>query len=171
MNLNMFYRVVAPTLVRRGSVFVAISSRAEKDNFFHRMMDLKYPNGRHVFHNMEFKLVCEDCEAEGLADKCKHLEYELPWWQDKRRHGKLELMMQDSHDDYMREIRGVEVDSNVTPAFDHNYVTKLRDADRLIDLPITIRHVFVTVDPAAGGDRSKFAVVSCVYFDQKIMVS
>ena len=64
--------------------------------------------------------------------------------------------------------RGVQVNTNVTPAFDPKAVKSL--STRIYDSRDELKHVFVSIDPAAGGTGSKYAIVSCVYVNRSKMV-
>ncbi len=70
------------------------------------------------------------------------------------------------------QLRGVQTNIYTRPAFDAASISVLAEPDRFYFNNQHVKHVFVAVDPAAGGDHSKFAIVSAVYVDgHKLVVS
>ena len=68
--------------------------------------------------------------------------------------------------------RGVQTTPLIKPAFDHPSIRYLAEKEDQIYKNIEhVKHVFVSIDPAAGGQKSKYAVVSCIYKDHKMVVS
>ena len=60
-------------------------------------------------------------------------------------------------------LRGVQNDSETVPAFDRDALEYLRSDAAIYDQSDYVRHLFVMVDPAAGGAGSHYAVVSCFF--------
>lgn len=56
---------------------------------------------------------------------------------------------------------GLQSNSLVKAVFDKAALQKLKE--NVYNKTETVKHIFVSVDPAAGGARSKFAIVSCIY--------
>jgi hypothetical protein len=107
MDIRLLYNVVLPTLARAGIAFIGISTLADPFNFWTQMLELKNDDGREVFKTLRYTLVCEECARVGKEDTCKHKLGDLPYWQDASQHKKLEAIMQDKHDSYIRETKYV----------------------------------------------------------------
>lgn len=92
---------------------------------------------------------------------------ELPDWQSARKHDRIRAMMKDQKALLERETMGIMQDA-AEKAFSG------RSINRFFELPAytfesTVNHIFVAVDPNAGG-KSRFAIVSCAYKDGKIVI-
>ena len=74
--------------------------------------------------------------------------------------------MADQKESYKREIQNEDSEPTMVRAFDADHVDILASSDFRLDDSHDIRHVFVAIDPAAGGNRSKFAIVSLVTVDR-----
>lgn len=77
--------------------------------------------------------------------------------------------MKHHEDTFLVEMRGVESNMYTTPAFDRKAVDDLRVSHYAPD-GSDIRQIFVGIDPAAGGAKSEYAVVSSFYTAQDQMV-
>lgn len=76
--------------------------------------------------------------------------------------------MKDRQEDFLRETRGVNTNSYVSPAFD---IGKLDDMHKSKPVDLNFAEfVFCTVDPNAGGERSRLAITSVVYDNEGNMV-
>lgn len=64
----------------------------------------------------------------------------------------------------------MNVNTLITPAFEKEDIQKMFSKERIYKAGKTQRTVFITVDPAAGGQGSKFAVTSCFYEDHRMVV-
>jgi hypothetical protein len=77
--------------------------------------------------------------------------------------------MKGHEETYVRETKGLNISGLVTPVFERKHIDHMLKAP-----PATIEYtpfIFVTVDPAAGGENSKYAIVSSVYRGDKMVVS
>lgn len=169
MDIKLLYSVVLPTLARSGVAFIGISTLADPFNFWSQMIDQKDDDGKPVFKTMRFSLVCEDCAKAGLEDTCKHNYGDLPYWQDETQHNKLEKIMQNKCDTYLTETKGFQSNPNVRPAFTVNDVKRWMAREDILEIA-NRRCFFVSIDPAAGGNMSDYAIVSCVH-SNKGMIS
>lgn len=165
-SVDMFYKVIVPTLVT-GAALLAITTLGGENNFISIMLKKLTPQGTPLFKYIEFKDVCERCERLGLKEKaqCKHLLGDRPHFHNLKSHRQVESIMQENFETYMVEVKNIEVNNNVIPAFDRSCVTDILEVKPLYRDNHHIRHVFVAVDPACGGTRSKYAIVSCIYPD------
>lgn len=175
MNPKFFYRVVAPTFVTKGTAFAGITTLGEdvagKDDVA-RLLDKKTKTGRSLFKVILMSQVCDLCERNGTAKSCKHLQGEIPWWQDASRHGDLEDMMgQDHLEEYLRETKGFQVNLLNTPAFNHIVIDEIFDEKNDYRGVSHAKHVFMAIDPCAGGARSRFAAISTIYVNGEMVVS
>ncbi len=106
MDNRVFYQVVAPTLAT-GSAFIGITTLGddENSNFVSKLIEIKDKEGNLLFRVLNMKLVCPRCERLGKEITCHHMMGEIPYWQDEKRHGDIELMMQGQQDVWLREMR------------------------------------------------------------------
>lgn len=117
---------------------------------------------------MKINLTCDRCKELGLDSDCTHKMNEIPPWQSQRRHKDLKLILGDNEDSYMRETKGVQVNTGYLQIFKTEDVKNFRN--RILNRGISHKVVYTAVDPNAGGSGSKFAVVSCVFYDGKMVV-
>jgi hypothetical protein len=162
MDIRLLYSVVLPTLARAGIAFIGISTLADPFNFWTQMLELKDEDGRQVFKTLRYTLVCDDCARQGKEDTCKHKLGDLPYWQDASQHKKLEAIMQDKCDAYIRETKGGSGDPNIKPAFESRIVKRWMESKPVEKLPSGVPVVYTSVDPAAGGNMSDYAIVSFI---------
>jgi hypothetical protein len=65
----------------------------------------------------------------------------------------------------------VNVAGAITPAFDREALKWVEDPKNRYRIGRTpIRHVFVAIDPAAGGQQSKYAAFSAIYTEDGTQV-
>lgn len=171
---KQFFQVVAPTL-STGAAFIGITTISPDGdlNFVNRLIRTKNKNGESIFRVINVKMVCDACEAKGEAMECKHRMGMLPYWQESKRHDDIEAMMGTESSTFLVEMRGISEDEFTQPAFDPSDVSKLRDDLSTFSLasePFSPRHVFVCIDPAAGGKKSEYAIVSSVYHRGRMVI-
>ncbi len=70
----------------------------------------------------------------------------------------------------MSQKRNIPTDSSY-PAFDEEHIKRLLSPDRDHKTRDEQRHVFFSIDPACGGDRSKYAMTSCIFQLGEMIVS
>ncbi len=169
MNNQVFYRVVAPTLAT-GSAFIGITTLGDEGdtNFVGKLIETCDISGNLIFKVIRIELVCSRCKHLGKDLICQHKMGELPYWYDGKRHKDIELMMKDQPDIFLREMKGVQTNLYTKPAFEKQSVLYI--IQQIYKSNQEIRHVFVSVDPAAGGDHSKYAITSCIYVNDKLVV-
>lgn len=103
----------------------------------------------------------------GTAATCTHKMADLPKWQSARKHDRIRAMMQDQKALLERETMGIMQDA-AEKAFSGLIVNNFF-ALRPFEIYKPISHVFIAVDPNAGG-QSRFAIVSCVYMNGSIVI-
>lgn len=163
MDMRIVYDVVMPLLMRTNVVLIGISTLDDPYNFWSKMIDQRYPDGRQVFKTLRYSLVCEDCRRRGQATTCRHKIGDLPYWLSEEQYSKLEQIMNDQYESFLRETKGFQCDPNVRPAFDQMGVRALQDLDRIVSPKQHVSHVFFAVDPAAGGRNSDYAIISAIF--------
>jgi len=164
--------IVAPTLVRKRVKLLGITTISGFDSFVIPLSEARYPDGRKVMLTLNFEMVCEDCKAKGEPEKCKCLMADLPHWHSSAQLEKLEILLANSRDTYLQEMKNLVVDSAITPAFDPRDVARLGKIESIMPMAeFTANKIFVAIDPACGGDLSKMAIVSAIFVDQLMIVS
>ncbi len=163
MDPDLLFGVVMPLLMKSRVAFIGITTLDDPaTSFWGQMIAAKYPDGRDVFRVIRYTLVCDACRAAGRELQCKHKLGELPWWQDAGQHVKLQHMMKGHSDDFLRETKGVQIDTLRSAAFKSNLVNFAFDeANWYIPDGTSFQQIFVTVDP--GATRSDYAIVTAVH--------
>lgn len=159
--------MVVPTL-STGCSLIAISTiSADESNFLSKLVSAKDGRGNPLFNVLNLKMVCDNCHRRGLDLQCRHMLGQLPAWQSRGRHDFIQRVMETEEDTFLVEMRGILSDGSKRPAYDAKSVRKLMTDPTMIYRPDgrDIRHIFMSVDPAAGGERSEYAVVSA-FFDE-----
>lgn len=156
------YQVVLPVL-STGASLLAISTIApESDNMLKQLVNAKNSRGLPIIRTINLEMVCERCKRRGRELKCTHMLGMIPSWQSRGRHSDIQAMMATQEDTFLVEMRGIESDQFTKPAFDiagmRDFGTKYHTHDGS-----DIRHIFIGVDPAAGGAKSDYAIVSGYY--------
>jgi hypothetical protein len=163
MDPRFYFQVIVPTMLT-GAAFVGITTLGDPSNFVNDLIKLRRPNGKLLFRVVALELVCERCRRNGQEMHCRHKMGELPYWHSGAKHADVEKIMESRMGDFLRETRGLQPTSTNLPIFDKQSVERLLMKDNdFVDTEETFRHLFISVDPAAGGENSRFAVVSCVY--------
>jgi len=164
--------IIAPTLVRKRVKLIGITTISGFDSFVIPLSEAHYPDGRKVMLTLNFEMVCEDCKAKGEPEKCKCLMADLPHWHSSAQLDKLEILLANSRDTYLQEMKNLVVDSSITPAFDPADVAYLGRKESIMRLAeFNVAEVFVAVDPACGGDLSKMAIVAAIFVEGLMIVS
>ena len=164
MKSDLVMEIVAPTLTRFGVKLIGITTKSGPDSFLGPMAEAKFPDGRSVLLTIDFELVCAECKRAGLAEKCKCLMGDIPYWQSMKQHDKLTYLMQGHNEQMMKELRGFAIEENVESAFERGsieYLTSRAAVEK--NTSIHSPEIFVAVDPARGGKYSKFAVMSAIF--------
>ncbi len=170
MDLKIVYDVVMPLLMRKDVVLIGISTLDDPFNFWSKMLDQRYPDGREVFKTLRYTLVCEDCRRKGQATTCRHKIGDLPYWLSEEQYTKLEQIMSGQYESFLRETKGFQCSPNIRPAFDQAGIRALQDQDRIVSVHEYVPHVFVAVDPSGGGHCSDYAIISATFIRGKMTV-
>lgn len=171
MDLEVFFKVIAPTLAT-GAGFIGITTLDDENNFVSKMIDAAPSVSEGVFRTLKIELVCDDCKERGIADTCQHRLGMLPPWLDNEAFRKIEAMMSEHTEDFLREMKGFQQNGLIKRAFPAGPIRDMFDPENFLDTGREfVKHVFVTVDPAAGGPKSKYALVSAFYRSGTMVVS
>ncbi len=173
MPPGIVFKIIAPILTRRRVKFVGITTvKGGGDSFLMPLAEAKYPDGRSIMLTLNFDLVCDDCKKRGLALQCKCMASEIPEWQSSARHEKLGHLMKDNPSIMLTEIKNVPLDEMIDRAFKFEAVDWLRTEDAVLqERDVYAPVIYTTVDPACGGPYSRFAIVSCIFYNGCFVVS
>ena len=156
--------VIMPTLTRAGIMSIWITTSNPNNEMLKSFTTAKFPDGSNVMLVVDCQLSCVACRREGRASKCTHMMRDLPHWSSGAQHAKLRALMRSNKEAYNREVRGIEMSDLRKPAFNSDCIDYLRGGaahDKHAMAPPDL--LVCTVDPAAGGDRSAYALVTCAY--------
>jgi hypothetical protein len=161
--LDALYEVVIPTLQHQ-TVFVVISSQATgKDSINNELVKLKYEDGSPIFLEKRLILACPMCIAKGVGNKCEHNLSNYQPWLSKQNHRRILGLMQLNEQAVSDEIMNIErLDASMR-------VFPLQDVKRLYEDKEFEKGVYqfssicVTIDPAGGGSRSEYVVMTIGY--------
>lgn len=163
MDKSVWKRVVVPTLIT-GAAMIGITTRGyDQFNFVTQLLKLKTSSGDPLFRHINIDLCCDHCKRIGREDSCRHKMGEMPYWHDASMYKHIKEMFGDDEEAFLVETKGMEVESGINPAFDKAYLDKIFEKKNYVKEINYQKNVYIGIDPAAGGDRSKYAMVSAVY--------
>ena len=171
MDPRLFFSVILPLIVT-GLVLIAITTlQKDESNFVNELVrQTKKSDGKPVINLLEFTDVCDSCKKRGKGVSCYHKRGNLPWWHKEEQHRDLEKLYKGREDDFLAEIKGVAGESTNSPAFNLQDLALMKDPSRIQVINSNQKHIYVSIDPAAGGNRSKYAIVTAIYDGQKMIV-
>jgi hypothetical protein len=150
----------------------------------------KTKRGRDLIRFVQFTEVCESCKKKGkdalftcryypFLQLCalkknlfffRHNDGDKPDWHDSSRSEHIRELQGDN-DAYLLESRGIHSDSSHRQDFYDEWIEKcLKDKNNIYRSRDYKPVVFTTIDPAAGGLRSRYAIVSCIYTNDDTQV-
>lgn len=173
MPPDLLFKIIGPTLVRLGVKFIGITTVKGSDSFVTPLASAHYPDGRPIMLTLNFELVCKPCKRAGRAHLCRCKEADIPPWQRRSQHGKLKLLMGSGNlNTFMEEIKGVSIEEKSSSAFLASSVAWLRTPESIVpQRSFMADTIYTSIDPACGGKHSKFAIVSAVWHDRRMVVS
>lgn len=162
LPVGLIYNIVLPTMILKNTVFIGISSRpVDEASPMFRLISKRYPEtGKRVIKSSIFTTTCPSCQRRGRRDCTHDVE---DHWSSKEQSRKVEILMSDQQETYRREMRNEETSEKlVSAAFGRSDIDSVDQTDR--DYMGTQEHdyVYLGIDPAAGGLRSKAACVSII---------
>ena len=157
---RVFEEIVAPLLGVNKTAVLAISTPDEDEgNYYNVMMNMKKEDGvTPQFKTIRLGLVCEDCQLAGIVAGCTHTAELLPPWKSASRMCRVGRVL--SKDRFVREMQGMVFRSKNLVFNKAQVARALADANRIEHGRAT--HVFVSVDPSAGGNGSDTAICSVI---------
>lgn len=94
----------------------------------------------------------------------RHKEGEKPDWHDDSRADDIKRILEGDVDTLLIETMGEYSDSNITPVYREEWISKYLSKAEFIYRDVDyMPFVFISLDPAAGGLKSRNAIVSCIY--------
>lgn len=166
LPVGLLIRVVIPTIARKNTVIIGISSKpVSEDSPMNMMMKARFlDTGERIFRTKIFRRLCNACKARGNLH-CKH-KVEVQWSNQRQTRKIAGLMKQHEHE-FRTEILNEEVETLTTRAFPKSVADPFLDSKYHMAPGSQIRQVFVGVDPSGGGTQSKFAIVSLVFVERQ----
>ena len=159
---GFFYETVAPLLCLGNTSFIAISTLTSEMNFYTKLISKIDPVTLHpVFKAIQIQLACQACQDAEKTFECMHMQHLIPRWQDSDKHRRLKTIMSDRPDLIESEMGGVAF-SSCDQCFRQVDLKRMFEEDSVMLIPWGTPF-FVTIDPAAGGEHSDFAIISFVY--------
>lgn len=96
--------VVAPTIVKRETGLMLISTITDRDNWFSRMIELKDARDEPLFQIFDVQMVCSRQECRKHPEKCWHMVHLLPHWHGFDKVDLVRRMLSDDQELMKREI-------------------------------------------------------------------
>lgn len=173
MPNRMFTEVIIPLLGMKQAKLLGISTPSPDEyNFFSRMLTLKYPGTEdYVFGNLIIDLACDECKKKDRAVDCRHMQNLIPNWKGGRKfelaahlYGELNSTA------HARESMGILMTAD-DKMYDRKHIDKLakRPDWYRITRDCVPTHIFISVDPNAGG-TSQMGIVSTAWVKNTYMV-
>ncbi len=172
---RLWTEVVIPTMLG-GTRVLGISSMPSTDSpFLVELMETRDDRGKLVLNTINMEMVCERCKQRKQEMKCTHKLAERPAHQDPRRYRSVRALLGsgDRRDTFRTEVMGLPTNSSHLPAFEHKQLDLLRgspDWEYRGDAYKPISHIFISVDPAAGGAASDSAITSGFLVDNTMIM-
>lgn len=158
---KLINNIMIPTMALAHTLLFGISSRpVDKNSPMFRLMEKKWPEtGKPIIKTIVFNTICDNCRRRG-SQNCNH-EPEDPW-SNEAQNRKIKLLMADDKKDWQREMRNMDVEDENEPAFSYEAVKHLEDTKWDYKGTEEQDYVYIAIDPAAGGAKSKYAIVSFI---------
>lgn len=149
-------------VVMEGNVFFFISSRPKGPSSQHcGLMETIRASGEFRIH--EVVTVCADCRRNGVAMNCMH-GAQPPWKSGGQQLRKAMILMQGDKRTFALELQNEDTEGFEESVFHHASVgwLQLHSEKWHYDEEFQSSVVFIGIDPACGGSRSRYAIVSAV---------
>ncbi len=171
---DLFYEVILPLIgVSRTRIMGISTPTKDRFNFFHRMIQLRYPGTDDpVFKTYLVEVVCKYCKRMKQHSSCRHELHKLPEWKSA---SKLEIIKliygPDREDMEARENLGMML-ADRDNIFEEGWLANLekRVCWNNFNPVYAPKVIFMACDPNAGG-RSQLAIVSMAYIMEMLVVS
>ncbi len=178
---------IVPLVIMKDTVFFFISSKSDKNSNQHSgLMSTIRASGEFRIHNLV--TVCADCRRNGVAGDCMHAE-RPPWKDGGQQMRKVGILMQGDavvssvyilffpppfplslssnyhyHQTKARELDNIDIETTMEAAFSHESIRWIEtESDKWgYDQHFEKDIVFIGIDPACGGLRSRYAIISVI---------
>lgn len=179
MNPRMLTHVLLPLVGMNNFSLIAIATPADAFNHYSQLMDRTDDEGRPLFKTVRIALSCPACLAkvcvcvcggrgaftgrgtQGIVhEACPHRQHLLPFWKSSGRLSRIAKVLAGDPNLNARENLGV-ITSDTTYFIDSQWVLALNRRPPYV-FEASVPLVFIGVDPAGGGTRSNYAIVSVV---------
>ena len=128
-------------------------------NFYSKLISKQDPlTLKPMFKAIQIQLACSACIKAEKSHECQHMSHLIPRWQDSDKHRRLKVIMSDRLDLINSELGGIAIGNN-DQCFRSVDLKRAFDTIPTLSIQNSIPF-FITVDPAAGGEHSDFALVS-----------
>jgi len=117
---------------------------------------------------VEITTACKECIHNQTLDECTHKAGESPAWHQQNELAQIQKMMGGDSGTFARESLGIQTDTNTSkyyPEHDISFAHKNKMTRKF-----GFNRLFTTLDPAAGGERSKTSVVTFAWSNDRMIV-
>jgi hypothetical protein len=161
---RLVFETILPMLGMKDAVFLALSTPLGSDNWLSQAIAVKDENGNPYFPAIQVGLVCDQCLASGQKDimeQCEHRRGITPPWKSEDREFRMRKVtsLLDDPGRAMRENAGIIIDSMETE-FDQQLLKQWFENPPTIMADYIPDHLFICIDPDAGGGNSQCAIIS-----------
>lgn len=168
MPPDFMKKVIIP-LMMTGAIFFWITTIDDADNMINTIVD-NINSGKIDFINfMQHSLACIPCRDLGKATECTHKVVEHPKWNNPKTIQKIRALMGDDKT-FFRETLGLPSIEESERAFPEKFVKLLKESDRVDLTYYEPKYIYTSIDPAAGGYGSNYAIVSSVFVGGKLVI-
>lgn len=166
LPIDLLLEAVFPTIQRKNTWVVGLSSAPlEEDSPMNMMINARYLDTNElIFNTRVFARICPSCRARGRTD-CKH-KVEVSW-SNQRQARKVAGLMAHHQNVFRVEILNEGSEPNIARAFPDAIATPFIESEYTIHNTSQIRQLFIGIDPSAGGNQSKFAIVTLAFVERE----
>ena len=150
---------------------VLVTSGVHGENYINDIVreDSSKPEKDRLMHVIKGRFMCEHCIQVGHI-ACDHLLGLLPPWHSTDGKSVTELLLHDSPEVLMIESLGVSLEDSTIRIYREEWLQGIASFAEDDSRPSNFSQVFVAVDPASGGRKSEFAIVSCCFTEKGELV-
>lgn len=157
---------IVPLVIMENSIFFFISSKPKGASSQHcGLMQTIRASGEFRIH--EVVTVCADCRRNGVAMNCMHGSTP-PWKSQGQQMRKAQILMQGDKRTFALELQNEDIEGLTEPAFSHTALGWLEShtSKWQYSEPFHVDRVFIGIDPACGGIRSRFAWTTVAFLHE-----
>lgn len=163
VSLTFFNQVIVPLLgVKSTKLILLTTPPPDEHNYFSILLKCKVPGtDRNAFGNLIVDLACQTCKNKNRESQCKHKFHLLPKWKGSDKFILTATLFGDAHvNDHLRENMGITTSAK-DKMFESGHIDDFEKKKKwnYVSPQTILQHVFVSIDPNAGGEN-EFAIVS-----------